>query len=86
MAYLPLDQLDPSRLPDIVAGLNREDVILPLHEHNRINEIKSDDKRRQHLADVTMALLYIPCGGINLLQSVCIKFAKPGTKELYPCS
>ncbi|TRY69356.1 hypothetical protein TCAL_02468 [Tigriopus californicus] len=81
MAYLPLDQLDSSRLPDVVAKLNRDDIILPLHEANRINAIKSDDKRRQHLADVTMALLYIPCGGLDEAHDIVLPYSWPDPTE-----
>ena len=65
MSYESLDKLDPSRLPDIVEGLQREDVMKDCYQDGRINKhVRS--KYQEHMADVTVGMLYMACTGIQI--------------------
>ena len=68
MLYEPTDHLDAARLPEVVQGLQSQDVLLdeprvPLEDSSRVTRSVKDDKRREHMADVAMAALYLACGG-----------------------
>ena len=62
MSYQPLNRLDSSRLPDVVEGLQRCDIILERKEPKRVNKTPLS-KKEEHFADVTMAMLYLSCQG-----------------------
>ena len=73
MLYEPTDHLDAARLQDVVQGLQSQDVLLdeprvPLEDSSRVNRSVKDDKRREHMADVAMAALYLACGGMYGLR------------------
>ena len=55
-----MDKLDPERLPDVVEGLTREDVMMECHQEGRINR-QEKDKLQEHMADVTVGMLYLAC-------------------------
>ena len=74
MQYEPTDHLDAARLPDVVQGLQREDVLVDgggrgaaasAEDSSRVNSPAKNERRRQHLADVATAALYLSCGGTN---------------------
>ena len=70
MLYEPTDHLDAARLPDVVQGLQSQDVLLdeprvPLEDSNRVTRSVKNDKRREHMADVARAALYLSCGGTD---------------------
>ena len=62
MEYVTMDKLDPERLPDVVEGLTREDVMMECHQEGRINR-QEKDKLQEHMADVTVGMLYLACKG-----------------------
>ena len=62
MEYVTMDKLDPERIPDVVEGLAREDVMMERHQEGRINRQKKD-KLQEHMADVTVGMLYLACKG-----------------------
>ena len=70
MLYEPTDHLDAARLPDVVHGLQSQDVLLDeprvsLEDSNQVTRSVKNDKRRKHMADVARAALYLSCGGTN---------------------
>ena len=72
MLYEPTDHLDAARLPDVVQGLQSQDVLQdePKREDsNRVTRSVKGDKRREHMADVARAALYLACGGTYLCGS-----------------
>ena len=62
MTYQPLDKLDKDRLPDVAQDLARADVIVDTYDEARVTR-KSVSQAQEHMADVTVAMLYMPCGG-----------------------
>ena len=64
MKYIAFDKLDSNRLPDVVEGLQREDVLVDIHEDGRVNK-ESRNKIQEHMADVTVGMLYLACRGRN---------------------
>ncbi len=62
MSYKSLDKLDSSRLPDIVEGLQREDVMMDCYQDGRIHK-KVRSTFQEHMADVTVGMLYMACKG-----------------------
>ena len=67
MLYEPTDHLDAARLPDVVQGLQSQDVLLDEPQRddpNRVTRSVKGDKRREHMADVARAALYLACGGM----------------------
>ena len=65
MFYQPTSELDSSRLPDVIEGLKAEDVMLEQAKiQGRINA-KPVDKMQEHSADVTVAMLYFVCQGMD---------------------
>ena len=72
MLYEPTDHLDAARLPDVVQGLQSQDVLLDdeprkRDDSNRVTRSVKGDKRREHMADVARAALYLACGGKHLI-------------------
>ena len=72
MLYEPTDHLDAARLPDVVQGLQSQDVLLDDEPKkrdgsNRVTRSVKGDKRREHMADVARAALYLACGGKQLI-------------------
>ena len=65
MSYKSLDKLDSSRLPDIVEGLQRQDVMTDSYQDGRIHK-KARSKFQEHMADVTVGMLYMACKGIHI--------------------
>ena len=69
MLYEPTDHLDAARLPDVVQGLQSQDVLLDEPQRddpNRVTRSVKGDKRREHMADVARAALYLACGGMRV--------------------
>ena len=64
MKYIAFDKLDQNRLPDVVEGLQREDVLVDIREDGRVNK-ESRNKFQEHMADVTVGMLYLACKGSN---------------------
>ena len=77
MLYEPTDHLDAARLPDVVQGLQPQDVFLEeqgeslLEDSSRVTRSVKNDKRREHMADVAMAALYLSCGGMFGREVLC---------------
>ena len=69
MKYIAFDKLDSNRLPDVVEGLQREDVLVDTHEDGRVNK-ELRNKFQEHMADVTVGMLYLACKGCCYLKSV----------------
>ena len=65
MKYVAFDKLDSSRLPDVVEGLQREDVLVEIHQDGRVNK-ECRSKFQEHMADVTVGMLFLACKGTNL--------------------
>ena len=63
--YIAFDKLDSNRLPDVVEGLQREDVLVDIHQDGRVNK-ECRSKFQEHMADVTVGMLYLACKGIDL--------------------
>ena len=62
MVYKPFEKLDSSRLPDVVEGIQGEDVMVDCYQEGRINK-QERDKFQLHMADVTVGMLYLACKG-----------------------
>ena len=73
MLYEPTDHLDAARLPDVVQGLQSQDVVLldepKRDDSSRVTRSVKGDKRREHMADVARAALYLACGGTNVCKN-----------------
>lgn len=80
MFYVPTSQLDASRLPDVVEGLKAEDVIVldkPKLD-GRVNSSEAD----LHMADVTVAMLYLACGGMDESHNLVLPYSWPSPTEM----
>ena len=78
MLYEPTDHLDAARLPDVVQGLQSQDVLLDEPQRDdpsRVTRSVKGDKRREHMADVARAALYLACGGM------CVGTKETGTRD-----
>ena len=69
MIYEPTDHLDAARLPDVVQGLQSQDVLLDeprvqSKDSSRVTRSVKNGKRTEHMADVARAALYLACGGM----------------------
>ena len=62
MTYQPIEKLDRTRLPDVIHSLERNDLFVETFDEQRVNR-RSVSKAQEHMADVTMAMLFMPCGG-----------------------
>jgi len=77
MFYCPTSELDSKRLPDVVEGLESEDVLLERKsEGNRIN-IAPLNKAQEHMAEVTAAMLYFACGGMDESHNIVLPYSWP---------
>ena len=86
MAYVTLDNLDPSRLPDIIEGLNKEDIMVDCYQDGRINKVPKD-KFQEHMADVTLGMLFMACKGTHLSFTIPYAYSrKTGTPTLFDIS
>ena len=67
MTYQPLNRLDSSRLPDVVEGLTKEDVVVDSDQATKSDQQRvtraKPTKLQEHMADITVAMLYLGCGG-----------------------
>ena len=81
MFYVPTSQLDPARLPDVVENLQAEDVILERKEHDRINRPQLN-KMEEHMADVTVAMLYLACGGMDESHNIVLPYSWPDQEAM----
>lgn len=85
MFYVPTSQLDASRLPDVVEGLKAEDVILldkPKLDAGRVNSSKPVTSQDLHMADVTAAMLYLACGGMDESHNLVLPYSWPSETEM----
>jgi len=81
MFYCPTSELDSKRLPDVVEGLQSEDVLLERKsEGNRIN-IAPLGKDKEHMAEVTTAMLYFACGGMDESHNIVLPHSWPPTES-----
>jgi len=77
MFYVPTSELDSSRLPDAVEGLDIEDVLLERKPtDNRVN-VSSPTKEQEHMAEVTVAMLYFACGGMDESHNIVLPYSWP---------
>ena len=77
MFYQPTSELDSSRLPDVIEGLKAEDVMLEQAKiQGRINA-KPVDKMQEHSADVTVAMLYFVCQGMDEAHNIVLPYSWP---------
>ena len=79
LLYLPLKELDSSRLPSVIEGLSREDVIAT-------DRVKADEAtiagrplthRELHMADVVAGILYLGCGGLDEAHDIVLPYSCP---------
>ena len=77
MFYVPTSELDSSRLPDAVEGLDTEDVLLERKPTgNRVN-VSPLSKVQEHMAEVTVAMLYFACGGMDESHNIVLPYSWP---------
>ena len=85
MFYLPTSHLDKARLPDVVEDLQPQDIILDRFEEGRVNKLPID-KHAEHMADVTVAMLYLACGGLDESHNIVIPYRYKWSFDLEYCS
>lgn len=76
MFYQPTVELDSSRLPNVIEGLTAEDVMLEQAKNSSINS-KPVDKMQEHSADVTVAMLYMACQGMDEAHNIVLPYSWP---------
>ena len=78
MLYRSFDELDPSRLPDVVESMTREDMIISntFKESSSINS-PLFTKEQEHFADVMLALLYLTVGGQDEAHDIVLPYSLP---------
>ena len=59
--------MDSSRLPDVVENLDKQDIFVERHSNDDGSRINKNpiSKKEEHMADVTTAMLYLACGGMQ---------------------
>jgi len=77
MFYVPTRELDPTRLPDVVEGLTPEEVMLEKGKSG--GRVNSDpvSKGEEHMAEVTTAMLYLACGGMDEAHNLVLPYSWP---------
>ena len=77
MLYVPTKELDSSRLPDVVEGLSADDIFVErARVEGRINTAPST-KEEEHMADVTTAMLFLACGGMDEAHNIVLPYSWP---------
>ena len=77
MFYVPTSQLDSSRLPDVLEGLETQDVLIERLPQDRNITQKPISKSEEHMADVTVAMLYFACGGMDESHNIVLPYSWP---------
>jgi len=77
MFYVPTKELDSTRLPDVVEGLTSEDVVLERQKSGGRVNTDPKSKKEEHMADVTLAMLYLACGGMDEAHNIVLPYSWP---------
>lgn len=82
MFYQPTNRLDSRRLPDVIETLAPEDVIVEqAPTEARINKAPLT-KKQMHMAEVTTAMLYFACGGMDEAHNMVLPYSWPSESPI----
>jgi len=77
MYYVATKELDQSRLPDVVEGLTSDDVVLDKQKTGGRINTDPKNKGEEHMADVTTAMLFLACGGLDESHNLVLPYSWP---------